>query len=151
MNKHYPSMILDMLKTCFPQNEIKNADYFETPHQRIICLLLTNAKGQAEIVGVCFIRQIKNDTCFIHSVCVRKNRQRQKCCDRMFSYLVRSYGGYNLVLSVVKVGHQNKAAIKCYSKYGFLFAEDDTCTAQMDGLHCPMVRPRNKNDLTRKT
>ena len=147
MNKNYPPMILNMLEACFPQNEINSKDYFGTPHQRVICLILTKPGNQVEIVGFCFIRQIRNDACFIHSVCMRKNRQGQKCCDRIFSYLVSNYGEYNLFLSV-RVGKyagkglpENTAAIKCYSKNGFFFM-DDICVVQADGLNCKMVRPK---------
>ena len=145
MNKDYQSKVLHMLKTCFPYSEIKSEDYFKAPHQRIICLFTTNAINQMEIVGVCFIRQVLNDACFIHSVCIRKNRQGQKCCDRMFFYLVSNYSEYNLFLSVRVDKYagqglpENKAAIKCYSKYGFVFMED-VCTIQADGLNCKMIR-----------
>lgn len=67
-----------MLKSCFPYSEIQSEEYFNTPHQRILCLFLTNAKNQMEIIGVCFIRQVSNGTCFIHSVCIHKNKHGQK-------------------------------------------------------------------------
>lgn len=146
-NKDYQPKILNMLKSCFPYSEIQSEEYFNTPHQRILCLFLTNAKNQMEIIGVCFIRQISNDTCLIHSVCIRKNRQGQKCCDRLFSYLVSNYGEYNLILTVRvdkyagKGLPENKAAIQCYSKYGFLFM-DDICSIQADGLNCKMIRQK---------
>ena len=144
-NKEYQSKILKMLKTCFPYSEIHSHDYFNTPHQRIICLFLTNGKNQMEIVGVCFIRQVLNDACFIHSVCVRKSSQGHKCCDRIFSYLVSNYGEYNLFLFVkidTYAGQdlpENKAAIRCYSKYGFVFM-DNMCT---NGSNCKMIRMKN--------
>lgn len=137
-NKVYQPRILSMLRSCFPDNQINSEDYFNTPNQRILCLFLTNVENQIEIIGVCFIRQIRNDACFVHSVCIRKNRQGQKCCNRLFSYLVKNYGMYNLVLSV-KVDkdaeedlYENNIAMKCYSKHGFILMDD--------GLNCKMIR-----------
>lgn len=145
-DKRYQSMVLNMLKTCFPYGEIKREEYFNTPNQRIICLYMTNAMNKIEIVAVCFIRQISNDLCFIHSVCVKKNKQGHKCCDRLFSYLLSNYGHqYNLVLNVrvdKYKGHglpANHAAIKCYSKYGFVFT-NELCFIHDDGLNCRMIR-----------
>lgn len=65
----------------------------------------------------------------------------------MFSYLVSNYGEYNLILTVRvdryagKGLPENKAAIQCYSKYGFLFM-DDICSIQADGLNCKMIRQK---------
>lgn len=148
-NKTYRSQVLNLLKTCFPhtQRQITQKSYF-TQGQRIICLYKAKSATDVEIIAVCFLQQIGVDKCFIHSVCVKKGRQGQKCCDRLFSYLVTSYGKYELSLYVRVDTYRgigmsaNMAALKCYSRYGFVLV-DELCVMERDGLNCKMIRTKS--------
>jgi ribosomal protein S18 acetylase RimI-like enzyme len=148
MSQRHRRQVLNMLKTCFPYNNVNNKQYFDRGHQRIICLYRRGSDGGVEIVAVCFLQPIGIDKCFIHSVCVKKSRQGQKCCDRLFSYIVSNYGNYDMFLSVRVDTYSgqglptNKPAIKCYMKYGFVFS-NELCDIQPDGLNCKMFRNKN--------
>lgn len=152
--------VLQMLKTCFPYSVIDPNMYFNTPQQRFIGLYrMTNSSNSSrstnigsgssndvEFIAVCFLQQIGAGKLFIHSVCVKKGRHGQKCCDRLFSYLVRNYGHYEMSLKVRVDKYkgqglpENTAAIRCYNKYGFLIVGYELCTIENDGLNCKMVR-----------
>lgn len=149
LNKRQRHQILNMLKICFPLGKFHHNTYFHSPHQRIISLYKMKNSSEVEFIAVCFLQQTDVDKCFIHSVCVNKGRRGQKCCDRLFSYLVGNYGHYELSLYVRTDKYSgkglpaNKAAIRCYHNNGFLFVENDICTIHVDGLNCKMIRPKN--------
>jgi ribosomal protein S18 acetylase RimI-like enzyme len=150
LNKHH-SRIISMLKSCFPltKEDVTIKNYFHSPLQRIVCLYKWKKPTmEKEIMAVCFLQKLDTDQCFIHSVCVQKKSQGKKCCDRLISYVVETYGKvYDLSLYVRVDKYKtdglpaNTPAIQCYRKSGFMFVEEP-CSIQKDGLNCRMVRKK---------
>lgn len=135
-------------KECFP--ELGGRKYIrahlQTPEQRLITM---RDETRRHIIGFCFLRKIRPEDIFIHTVCINNKFKNQKCCMRLFLFLVQNYGAYNLLLEV-RLGRTkvlpgkaaNTAACKCYSRFGFVLPDSPT-TSRYDldeGIMMHMVR-----------
>jgi len=145
------SRILRILQKCFPTGQIEYKNYFGIPNQRMICIYIIDRDGKIQIKALAFlVLDLENNNIFIHSVCVPESSRGQRCCNRLFLYIVKNYGQYDLFLEV-RVGkflseeglNANETACNCYSKFGFMFVPNRLCSLYADGINCLMKRPKN--------
>lgn len=106
---------------CFPgtdHNYIRN--HMKNPNQRLIQMF---DEKKNVYIGFCFLQQIEQNEVLIHTVCINNSYKNQKCCFRLFLFLVQNYGKYNLRLEVRTGKNPNIGACKCYSRFGFIIPE----------------------------
>lgn len=101
------------ISDCFPS--VKSIKHINTQQSDIVLLLVDN-----KMAGIAFIRypNNKDNTYYIHTVCIFKNYRGQGMCAPYISGIAKYYAKRGKV--TLEVLYNNTIARKCYEKAGFI-------------------------------
>tara|TARA_Y100000389_G_scaffold202567_1_gene248233 strand:- start:870 stop:2417 length:1548 start_codon:yes stop_codon:yes gene_type:complete len=136
MHSHQQSIIINMIRNCFPK-ETGSMDNKQLTSNLTDIFYTTNHYKEVNNIGSVAFARLIDEYIEVHTLCVDKDHRGKSLCDKLMSDIIGKYGAKELRLKV-RVTPVNKVAWKCYENRGFkLVLEESSCTP----TECTMIRP----------